>query len=322
MRRTYETLRPEGRDEWLRLRREGVGGSDVAAIMGISPWAGPYTVWAEKLGLAEPEDISGNPRVEWGTILEPTIVERVALAHPELEVRGNAGHMVMRSLARPWALATVDAMATDPETGERVVVEAKTAHYPSSKGWGDPADGADGVPAHYLCQVAHYLTVTGARRAIVAVLIDGYDLREYEVVPDEGDIEAVVGAVDGFWADHVLAEVPPEALASDVPALLEAHPGDGRSYREGTAEELGMVDAWRGLREAVADATEDARALQARIEAAIGDDQGLYFPEGRVRWSRTATRRLDTARLRRERPEVYEAYLVDGRSGRLTWRDA
>ena len=71
--RPYDLIRCKDDAEWLRCRRMGVGGSDVAAIMGLSPWRSPIEVWADKTGRAEPEDMSGKPWIEWGNLLEPLV---------------------------------------------------------------------------------------------------------------------------------------------------------------------------------------------------------------------------------------------------------
>ena len=80
--RPYDLLRCSSDSEWLELRSHGIGGSDVAAIMGLSPWRTPYQVWADKV-LGIREDISGKPAVEWGTILEPVVGEHYKSLHPD-----------------------------------------------------------------------------------------------------------------------------------------------------------------------------------------------------------------------------------------------
>lgn len=229
--RPYDLIRCKDDDEWLRCRRMGVGGSDVAAIMGLSPWRSPYQVWADKV-IGIRDDISGRPAVEWGTILEPVVGDHYKALHPDRTVRRvNA---VCRSHARPWAQASLDYEVRDPDAGWGVL-EIKTASLRAAESW------EDGVPLWYQTQVTHYLSVTGRPYADVAVLIGGQDYREYRITRDEDDIAAVNAAVDAFWHDNVEGEVAPDVGGSsgELPSL--AH-GTLRGLREKVTGEKDTYD--------------------------------------------------------------------------------
>lgn len=311
------------RDEWLDFRRSHVGGSDVAAIMGLSPWRTAYQVWAEKTGLVEPEDISDRPRVEWGTRLEEEVARKFNDVHgPERHwVVRPSGYSVLVDDDRPWAMATLDGIVNGGGDG-LAVFEAKTAHFPTSRAWGESGSGASGVPAHYLAQVNHYLSVTGWGRAYVAVLIDGWDYREYVVERDGADVGAVTEAVDRFWHDHVEAGVPPEVTGDDGSALFEAHPKALADYAEGDVSQLELVEEWREATSRERRAKREAADLANRLKSQIGDAAGLAFPEGRLTWSRTLASRFDGRALKSADPDTYERYCTETVSQRLTWKDA
>lgn len=312
----FRIERPRTREEWLELRNSGVGGSDVAAIMGLSPWTGPYTIWAEKLGYEKPDDISGKARVEWGRRLEATIFSKFSDAHPELACTHNDSGLMFRSTERPWAIATLDGWA-EVEGEEPCVVEVKTAHWPTSKQW----DG--GVPAHYLAQVYHYLSVTGWGRAYVAVLIDGFEYREYEVERDDADVEAVVDAVDAFWRENVEGDVPPDSVAAaDLPAVRAVNDVGRRDYLDGDRELLELCEEWN-------DAKADSKRVKAREEelranicARIGDAVGARFDEGTITWTRGSSKRFSVPALKEAEPEVYRRYLRPSPYSRLVWRES
>lgn len=305
------------RADWLEFRRSHVGGSDAAAVMGLSPWSTPYQVWAEKSGLAAPEDISGRPRVEWGSRLERVVADKFRESHPELAVTLNVGPelTVIVPSERPWAMATLDGIVAEPD-GEMAVLEIKTAHFPSARDWDD------GVPPHYLAQVNHYLGVTGWGRAHVAVLIDGWDYREFTVERDEADVAVVKGAVDAFWGAFVETGTPPEATAADSRTVLEAHPADDGEYLPGDLSQLELVEEWREAVQRAKRAKREADDLAVRLRQQVGDARGLEFPEGRLTWTRSESLRFDSAALREADPETYEAYRVPTRTQRMTWRDA
>ena len=189
----FDLVRCDSDEAWREERRKGIGGSDVAAIMGLSAYRTPYQVWLDKVQGVH-DDISDKPAVVWGNILEHIIGEYYAQEHPDRTVRRVNG--MMRSIARPWAQASLDYEVRDPELGWGIL-EIKTA------GWRREDDWADGVPVYYQTQVAHYLSVSGRPFADVAVLIAGQDYREYRVMRDEEDIETVNRAVDEFWHGNV-----------------------------------------------------------------------------------------------------------------------
>lgn len=301
----FELVRtPDGdRDAWLEQRRKGVGGSDVAAIMGLSPYRGAYEVWAEKMGLVEAPDISDKPAVTWGNVLEPVVGRHYAENHPDRDVRRlNA---VCRSIARPWAQASLDYEVRDPGLGWGVL-EIKTAGLRSAGHW------EDGVPLFYQTQVAHYLSVTGRPFADVAVLIGGQDYREYRIMRDEGDIAAVDGAVDAFWERVRTGEEPPaDGSPGEAEALFRRHPKDD-----------GEVWECPGMPVEVADyvyCKEVADAAKKRLDAAsdalkqlIGERRGIACDGYVVTWARGTKKRFDSKAFREDHPDLYGAYTTEG----------
>lgn len=296
----YAEVRYATDDEWREARKDGVGGSDVAAVMGISPWKSPLEVWLEKTGRAEPPDLSGKESVEWGTRLEPLIADKFAEAHPELTVLRKNCTMVSR--ARPWALANIDRELRGPEG--RGVLEVKTAGLRSADSW------VFGPPGHYLAQVQHYLSVTGWGYAWVAVLIGGQEYREYRIERDEADIGAIDEAVDGFWNGFVVPGVMPKMTGrgSEPEALLGMHPDPSDGYvpfmdadfplfgeRVSVGIEIKALEARR-------------RRLDSEIKALIGDARGAETESVRCTWVRSKSRRLDARRLKEELPETYAEY--------------
>lgn len=295
--RPYDLIRCKDDDEWLRCRRMGVGGSDVAAIMGLSPWRSPIEVWADKTGRAEPEDMSGKPWIEWGNLLEPLVGRKYGSEHPERKVRRlNA---ICRSTRRPWALASLDYEVRDPALGWGVL-EIKTAH--DDRAW------ADGVPVWYLTQVTHYMSVTDRPFADVAVLIGGSDYREYRVTRDEDDVAAVNAAVDTFWHDYVERDVMPEVVGTsgEAVALTAMHrDGDGmRTVIDSDVDE--RIAEYQGAQERCKAAEDEKRLAANALMKVIGDSKGIVTDTSRVTWVRTERTSVDAKMLAELAPEVYE----------------
>lgn len=193
----------QGTAEWLDWRRDKIGGSDVAAILGWSPYSTPRDVWASKL---QGTEATQNNAMSRGTYLEPSILawyaENVAPITP--------GVLAVRD---GWKAGSTDAQASG------VIVEAKSSQtnkkirelYPDdpARHWGDP--GTDQVPAYYLAQAIWYMHVFGADECHVARCAVGYDLEwSYYVVRRDLEIEeAIVARVTEWRAAYLLTGDPP-----------------------------------------------------------------------------------------------------------------
>lgn len=298
----FDLIRVPGgdRNEWLKVRRQGVGGSDVAAILGLSKYKGAYSLWAEKTGLMREGDISDKPAVEWGNRLEPLVGEKYRDSHRDRKVRRvNA---VCRSIERPWAQASLDYEVFDPEVGEWGILEIKTAGYHASKDW------EQGVPIYYQTQVMHYLSVTGRKYADVAVLIAGQDYREYRVMRDEADIEAVNSAVDHFWT-CVTTNTPPEigGTDGDSKAVFELSGPAGDDYIGLDAK---LFDEWNQAKIRKDEAEKEYREASNKLKAFIGNSKGMEGRAGRVVWFRGTRERFDTKRFKKEHEKEYGEYVT------------
>lgn len=241
------------RAAWLAARRTGIGASEIAAVLGLSPWKSRWALWADKRGMTADRDLAAeNEAVAWGNILESTVAtEWARRTGAEVAMAGQ----LLRSTEHPWALATLDARwALDGASG---ILEVKTT------GGLHAADWADGPPAHYEMQVQQQLLVTGAERAAIACLIGGQKLAWAWVDRDERAIRQIVAAGAAFW-ELVQSGTAPETDGSEstARALAEAFASD-----DGATVELGAE-----LRDAC-EALADLKAQRRDIEAAIGEHE-------------------------------------------------
>jgi putative phage-type endonuclease len=183
-------------EEWLELRQLGVGGSDAAAVLGLSPYKTNFALWEEKTGLRAPEDLSDNEAVHWGNVLEEPVAQEFARRTGRKVRRVNA---MLRHPEHPFMLANIDREIVAEDGGKPEILECKTAGHwaANSEQWG-PTD-TDLVPAPYLVQTMHYLAVTGRDRARIAALIGGQELRLYTVERNEDLIAALIEREREFW---------------------------------------------------------------------------------------------------------------------------
>lgn len=145
-------------ESWLKNRKKYIGGSDVACILGYNPWKNNVQLFREKKGLVEPDDLSDNPLVIYGTKAEEHIRALFTLDHPEFKVEyvpNNSWH----NTEFPFAAASLDGWLTEKETGRKGILEIKTATITSAQQankWKD-----EHIPDNYYCQILFYLGVTG-----------------------------------------------------------------------------------------------------------------------------------------------------------------
>lgn len=290
------------REQWLEDRRTGIGGSDAAAVLGLSKWKTPLEVYMEKTGeIGEQVD---NEAMLWGRALEPVIRQQYAERTGRV-VRVPEG--ILRHPQHAFMLANLDGVTDDGR-----LVEIKTAR--SAQDWGDP--GTDEIPQAYLIQVQHYLSVTALPIADVAVLISGSDFRLYEVEADPELQDMIINGEADFW-QGVQAGVPPEPVTfADVQARF------GRSTRGGTVdaspEVLAAVERLRQVKAGIKALEETEENEKATIMKAMGDaDTLVYSGAPIVTWKAAKpAQRLDAKALQASMPQIYQQFLKTGEVSR------
>lgn len=292
------------RDEWLEHRKTGIGGSDVAAILGLSKWRTPLTVYQEKRG--EIGSQPDNNAMRWGRYLEPVV--RQAYADETGRIVYGGPNQIIRHPTHEFAIVSPDGWTDDDR-----VFEAKTAR--TAEGWGEP--GTDEIPQPYLLQVQHAMMVMELPLADVAVLIGGSDFRIYEVPADRELHAMLLDAEAEFWS-RVQRGIPPEPVSyADMQARY------GRASRAASVvasvdveQAIARLRAIKAERETLDAAEEDARAV---VMAALGENDTLVDPAGKTlcTWKAAAgSKRLDTAALKAAMPDVYERFVKSGEASR------
>lgn len=274
-------------DEWLALRRTGIGGSDAGAIMGVSPYKGAFTVWADKMGKLPP--IEDNEAIRQGRDLEDYVARRFAEASG-LRVRHE--YSMLRSVEHPCMLADIDRRII----GERAGLECKTSRDITMARYRNGE-----YPMEYYCQCLHYLAVTGWDCWHLAVLVYGTDLLIFKICRDEvlDDIEALIKAEEAFWDNHVvLNQSPaPDALDSTAAALGSVYP-----YEDG-ATVCADQEADRALTELAA-LKAQRRSLdrqiverENQIKAAMGEAEVLAGTSVSATWRSSERRTISKDKL-------------------------
>jgi putative phage-type endonuclease len=318
-------------DEWLHARTLGIGGSEVAALIGVSPYSTSWDVFKAKVTnegtpayLGE-EPISGpkiraelltdNPIFEWGHRLEEAIALKVA---DELGGVHRPGGGVYQHLDHPVAIVTPDRVLTKPRSWKpQALIECKHS------GDTDPWD-EDVAPIHYQVQAQWQMGITGLKTCYLGCFVLNFE-RDFFLIRvdfDEKWFGELVEVAENFWRDHVLTGELPEhdyAHPRTTEILKEQHPRavlESVQWDDEAREWIEQyLDAKRRVDEATAVLEERKNWLRFHVgdagAAYIGDDKVVSYPE-------VVTRKISATKLRENFPEVAEACVVTSSHRRMT----
>lgn len=313
-----EVVLPAGapHEVWEAARRDGVGGSDVAAVVGLSTYESRYTMWCYKTRRAVPRfDEEARRRMRWGHLLEPVVREEFAYRHPEYIVTQAPGTYAVPGL--PWQRVNVDGLVWHP-TGELAgVLEIKTGTHRRMHEWDDGE-----VPVGYTAQGQWACHVTGAPRTFFMALLDtSFDV-ETVVQRDDGIIGDLVELAGEFW-ECVVRDVPPPVDGSEatrqVLARVEAAAGTSVVLDAGWWKE---VRRRHELHEQIKALEEEKAEIDNRLRWEMGAAESAYLVGRDGKRHRVAshrqprpTRRVDWEALSAW-PEVAARVVVSDPPGR------
>lgn len=287
--------------EQLATRRSGIGGSDVASILGISPWKSAYDVYVAKTSDATGDDLDGKDHIIFGNLMEPVIREEFSRRNGKTVITSDE---VFRHPEHDFMLANVDGILD----GENAGLEIKTASEYSSEQWGE--DGTDHVPAYYLTQGLHYMAVMGWDRIYFAVVIGGNKYKQYVVERDEEAIASLIAVEKRFWENHVIAKVPPPR---PVEVLRDVWSSTTGQKKEANLDILAAVEQYKQIKADVTELSKKQAELEAVIKEYIADaDELTYNGKKIASWKfNKSSMRFVADKLKQERPDLYEMYVSE-----------
>ena len=292
------------RADWLAQRRTGIGGSDAAAVMGLSKWRSPLSVWLDKTGQSVDDEESEPMR--WGTLLEPVIRQEYATRTGRTVIAPG----FQRHPRHEFMVANVDGVTVE----DRRLVEVKTAR--TADRWGEP--GSDQVPEDYLIQTQHYMAVLGLSVADIAVLIGGSDFRIYTIEADTELQDMIVEAEARFWQSVIDREAPAPISYADAQAMYGRHARKDSAVFASEAV-LDACDRLAFIRHQMKAFEADEEAQKAIVMAAMGEHDTLTDAAGKTlaTWRLAAApKRFDAKAFSAAHPDLYAAFLKEGEPSR------
>jgi putative phage-type endonuclease len=278
-------------------RMKSIGGSDAPGVLGLSRWSSPLKVWAEKTGQVIPEPID-NEQVNLGRELEDYVARRF------MKLTGKKVRRVNQTLYHPqypFLSGNIDRRVV----GEDAILECKTASVWKSKEW-----QGEEIPQEYIIQVMHYLAVTGAQYAYIAVLIGNQQYIWKRIDRDEPAIDAMIEREVDFWNTYIVPKVMPmEIRSQDSNVLLNLFPeATPDSVVELDDNVNKIIEVRNSILQDIKNLEDQAERRNNLIKAMLGVNEYGESDLYKVSWKNQVRTSIDTKRLKETKPEIYNEF--------------
>ena len=295
------------REDWLAVRKGGIGSSDAGAAVGLNPYKSQLELWLEKTGrdtaLPKLDPHDEESPAYWGNVLEPVVawhyskrtknkVRRInaVLQHPDPDLA--------------WMLANIDREVIGADDVQ--ILECKTAGINGARLW------KEGAPEYVQLQVMHQLAVTGKQAADVAVLLGGQHLEIHRIERDEQMIARLIELERKFW-EYVVTDTPPPADGSDsAEAALRCLYPEDNGLTVDFSGRAGLAAAYlelKAVRQSIGEKEKREAQLKQMLQQAMGDASRAEFSHGYISWKKAKDSSvLDVDRMLQEKPYLQVRY--------------
>lgn len=269
------------RPSWLARRREGIGGTDAAAILGRHQYVSPLDVWLDKRGLAE--ERPPNEVMEMGLELEPVIARRY-VKKTGRQLMEMAPFSVANHPTQSWAFCSPDRIVVDRERG----LELKSAGFMMRDEFGE--EGTDHIPEGYLIQSHWCMAITGIDRWDVAVLIGGQELRVFHVERDLEFENVLIDQLGAWWEQHIMQGNTPavDGSRSWSKYIEKRFPRHEQPMLAADGNAVDWARTLANARKRKDEALLDEEHAKNQLKAIIGDAEGIQFAgEDKITWRKS-----------------------------------
>ena len=283
-------------EEWLDLRKTGIGGSDAGAVCGLNPYVSSIGVYLNKIGKAP--EVEDNEAMRQGRDMEDYVARRFS-EKTGLKVRRS--HQLYRSKEHPFMIADVDRMIVGEDAG----LECKTVSAYGADKWKDGQ-----IPVHYLLQCLHYMAVTGKKTWYIAAVILGVDFQYRKIEWEEEMISKLIEVEQRFWEQFVCSGHMPDPDGTE--ACSESLTKYFNKAKKGTAIPLIGFDERLNRRELILQQIEsletEKRQIEQEVRCYLQENETAFNENYRVSWFNVETNRLDTKQMKEEHPDLYQKF--------------
>lgn len=281
--------------EWLEDRRKGIGGSDVATILGLNKYKSVYQLWLEKTDQIEVTSAQSEAAY-WGNTLEEVVAEEFSKRTGKKVRRRNR---VFEHSKYPFLRANIDRDIV----GENAILECKTANQYLANEWDE-----DEIPIQYICQVQHYMNVLNLDYVYFAVLIGGQKFVWKKMERDQELIDMITEKLVEFWTENVEKGIEPaiDGLKATSDFLTQRYLDTDESETELNAafdENIANLARLKGDKKII---EENITLLENELKQALGKAEATIgiTPNNIVSWKKMQSKRLDKKKLIDKYPDI------------------
>lgn len=301
------------KSEWLKLRMNGIGGSEAATTVNQNPYQTKFGLYLEKRG--EVPGFEGNERTKWGNKLEDIIATEFKEVNGLWVQRKN---FMLQHDKHDHVIGNIDREIFCKDRGRGILEIKNTGHFMGKEWEGNNA------PAQYHLQMQHYLAITGYDFGYFATLIGGNQYHQIEVERDDEIIEILLEAETRFWED-LQAGREPELGGTDAEAEVlkrlypEAENPEPLPLEKNAAE---LAQRRKEIKAQLDEQSEELKAVENQLKNMLGEYERGYIDNVEVIWKNITSNRVDSKRLKAEYPEIYEAVIKPSMSRRFEIKEA
>lgn len=293
------SLKNISHNEWLKYRKNGITGTDAGAIVGLNPYRSAFSVYQDKI--TDDVDEYDNEAMRQGRDFEEYVARRFT---EETGLKVRRANAIYYNEEYSFMLADFDRLIVGQKSG----LECKTVSPYNADKW----EGGK-IPYQYQLQVQHYLAVSGYDCWYIAALIYSKDFIIHKIERDESIIGNLIQIEERFWNDKVTQRIPPDPDgSSDYSGMLR------RVYFNTKKENVvqlvgfaGELDRRNELKELIDKLEKEKKAIEQRIQIEMGKSDSSYATVGvySISWTSSILHRLDSKRLKEEKPDIYQEFL-------------
>lgn len=318
------TIEPDEHD-----RQKCIGGSDIAAVLGISPWKTPIQLWKDKTTPRVENADSGSKKKlfrrgqRWESVVAEMLVEHLTREGHKVEV--IAANKRYKDATYGYFASEIDYEVRLDDEPEITNVELKTVHPFAASNWGE--SGTDDAPIWYVAQAMWGLGITGRQKCLIAPLFGADEIKTFPVMADAATIDAMRAKAVKFWVQHVQTGAPPDPVAlSDMELLYPKESEAGALLAD--EELISKLLRMRAIDREIKSRTAELDALEFEVKRVMRDCSEIVIPgdKSAVTWKERAHSYLDQTALKEARPKLVREFTRKGSSRVFTlksfaWKD-
>lgn len=285
------------REEWLKERQNGVGSSEIAAVLGLNPYQSALDVYNSKIKDPDRER-EETQKTKVGNIIEPVVAQ---IFQEETGLRVQNDNKIRFQDNHPFVRVNIDRMIlTPPDKDGPGVLEMKNTEHRTIAKWEEDEDGVKLLPMYYWCQIQSQLFASGWDWGHVYFFVSGYDTRDFYVEPNKQFLDDMLNEVGIFWHNHVLKQIPPAPrTAEEVQKLFPKSTMD-KTVEAGDTLYNFCVQA-SALDQEIKSKEKQYAELKDKITVALGDAEILTH-KGQILATYKSSKKFDAEKFRKEQP--------------------